>query len=325
MRNYRKRRNDGMVDGAIHLVAECISLARKVAPMKGVAAGLVLLVLFFGLVPLIFKLASGQGLAGAVLGGVLTLIGGFLKILAGFGALACFTHAGINLTKNWEYEEYPFLQAIVIAAASVGLAFYGVTRLTGQPENQRTYPVSPLVTAAPVQGLAPHSLTDVVNSALPGNRSSVTSNVGQDAAQAFVAPIQNSTNISLVEIQYLNARKMKVVRESQCMSYVDLVLAAQRTTGFDINSQNLARQRVEEALQQGWNARCFVLKSKEELLSPMLKNYWDNNVARLNNSPGCSMYKKWAEEVVYSDAPEAERQYQLTKLFTDANQKRCLQ
>lgn len=74
--------------------------------------------------------------------------------------------------------------------------------------------------------------------------------------------LTSGTNASLVEVQFLAPRQMKVVRDARCTSYVDMTTAASRLPASTPEARELRDAELEDSLRKGWDAACYILKAQ---------------------------------------------------------------
>lgn len=161
--------------------------------------------------------------------------------------------------------------------------------------------------------------------------STVPAHAGLDPMASLSGAITNqlhrsigtSTDRSLVEIQYLAPKNMKVVRESRCDPYVDMTLSAMRIQATNPSTQAARQERILQSLSEGWRAGCYVAKTPEESLPAGLRTFWEVRHARLSSSSGCAGYVNRSTAIVYGRGSEDERQFELSKLYVEASKHGC--
>lgn len=321
MGRRNSRRDDGLVGLMVDLALEGIALAGELSPMKGVAVGVILAITLCGVIPGFLHLFSNSSsLPGMVIAKIADILGAFARFVGAVGALACIAVAGKNLIADWRYEANAGAQLVVVIAACLGFCLYLFSLLPSDyfQASPPGYPADTIRPAEAPAGPLTRALSQGVSQA-----------IGSFPLPGVVrqAPISTlfSINANLVDIQYLDQQGFKVVREARCEPFVDMVLAAQRSAGNDTGTQTRAKLRINDAIKQGWAARCFMEKTPEERLPVGLRMYWQNNSQRLLQTGQCTKYSQWARDTVFANSTESERQYQLTRLFADAQAHGCMQ
>jgi len=142
----------------------------------------------------------------------------------------------------------------------------------------------------------------------------------------FVKAFADSTvangNFMLIQTTILDQYKYKVIREPHCIPFVDLVLAAQRSSKEVTNE--VREKRVHDALIDGYKAKCFIAKTKVDLMPVQLRDYWYSYKAKIAPTPNCQYRINQADQIVMSESTDEEKQYQLTKLVTETASDGCM-